>query len=119
MNTTPFQDPRATDLLARVSEDVTLLRQDIGQLIHHTARHTLPSGMRELADSAKSRLASGRQYSAAQLQALRNQVNQPATAWVGGAVVLGLIAAGIYLFCKENGRCACCADEEDASEEDG
>ncbi len=104
MNTTPFQDPRATDLLSRVSQDVTLLRQDIGHLVSHTARHTLPSGARELADTARNRLAAGRLYSAAQLRALRNQVNQPATAWIGGAVVVGLIAAGVFLFCKSD----CC-----------
>jgi hypothetical protein len=122
MNTTPFQDPRTADLLSRVSEDVSLLRQDIGHLLSHTARHTLPSGVRELADSARTRLASGKLYSAEQLRVFRNQVNQPATAWVGGAVVLGLIAAGIYLFCKEDGCCgSCCEDADDAedAEDDG
>jgi hypothetical protein len=105
MNTTSFQDPRANDLLSRVSEDISLLRQDLGHLVSHTARHTVPAGMRGLADSARSRLASGRVYSAEHLRALRDQVNQPATAWVGGALVVGLIAAGIYLFCKD-GSCA-------------
>jgi len=113
MNTTPFQDPRATDLLSRVSEDVSLLRQDIGQLLSHTARHTLPSGARELADSARSRLASGKVYTAEQLRALRSQINQPTTAWVGGALVVGLIAAGIYLFCKDDGCVGCCEGEEE------
>ena len=112
MNTTPFQDPRAIDLLSRVSEDVTLLRQDIGHLVSHAAHHTLPSGVRELADSAKSRLVAGGHYSAQQLRALRNQVNQPATAWVGGAVVVGLIAAGIYLFCKDSCCTSACEDDD-------
>ena len=109
----PFQDPRANDLLSRVSEDVSLLRQDIGHLIQHTARHTLPGGYRELAERARTRLASGREYSAGQLRALRGQLQQPATAWVGGAVVVGLIAAGIYWFCKDG----CCASDECADEE--
>jgi hypothetical protein len=104
MNTTPFHDPRATDLLSRVSEDVSLLRQDIGNLMSHTARHTLPAGAREIADSARNRLAAGRLYSSTQLKALRNQMSQPAAAWVGGAVVVGLIAAGLFLFCKSD----CC-----------
>ena len=115
MNTTPFQDPRATDLLSRVSEDVSLLRQDIGQLLSHTARHTLPTGARELADSARIRLASGKDYTAEQLRALRGQINQPATAWVGGALVVGLIAAGIYLFCKD-GCCGSCGEDEPEDE---
>ena len=110
MNASPFQDPRANDLLSRVSEDVSLLRQDIGHLVSHTTRHTLPAGVRGLADTARNRLAAGRVYSAEHLRALRNQVNQPATAWVGGAVAVGLIAAGIYWFCK--GECCSGACEE-------
>lgn len=113
MNTTPFQDPRASDLLSRVSEDVSLLRQDIGHLLSHTARHTLPTGVRDLADSARNRLAASRLYSTEQLRALRNQVNQPAMAWVGGAVVVGLIAAGLYLFCKGDCRAGCGEDDEE------
>jgi hypothetical protein len=113
MNTSPFQDPRANDLLSRVSEDVSLLRQDIGNLFSHTARHTLPAGARELADTAKNRLTAGKVYSAAQLRALREQVNQPATAWIGGAVIVGIIAAGIYWFCKDG----CCTDDSDGEQE--
>jgi len=112
MNTSPFQDPRANDLLSRVSEDVSLLRQDIGHLFSHATRHTLPAGVRGLADSAKNRIAAGRVYSAEHLRALRNQVNQPATAWIGGAVVVGLIAAGIYWFCKDGCCCEEMADED-------
>lgn len=111
MNTT---DPRASDLLSRVSEDISLLRQDIGNLFSHATKHTIPAGARELADSARSRLLAGRAYSAEQLRALRAQVNQPAAAWVGGAVVVGLLAAGIYLFCKSD----CCAGGCDEADED-
>ena len=111
MSTSPFNDPRASDLLSRVSEDISLLRQDVRQLASHTARHTLPTGARNLADSARNRLAAGKSYSAEQLRALRQQMNQPATAWVGGAVVVGLIAAGIYWFCKD-GCCAGTCEEE-------
>jgi hypothetical protein len=111
MSISLLQDPRASDLLSRVSEDVSLLRQDIRHLASHTARHTLPTGARDLADSARNRLAAGKTYSAAQLRALREQMNQPATAWIGGAVVVGLIAAGIYWFCKD-GCCAAAAEEE-------
>ncbi len=112
---TPFQDPRASDLLSRVSNDVSLLRQDIANLVSHTTRHTLPEGARGLVDTARNRLSDGRLYSAAQLRALRGQIhNQPATAWVGGAVVVGLIAAGVYWFLKED----CCASDEESEEED-
>lgn len=114
MSATPFHDPRANDLLSRVSEDISLLRQDVHQLFSHTARHTLPSGARNLADSARSRLAAGRTYSAEHLRALRDQVNQPATAWVGGAVVVGLIAAGIYWFCKDG----CCNGGTEETDEE-
>jgi signal transduction histidine kinase len=112
MTNTPFQDPRASDLLSRVSDDVSLLRQDVTNLLSHAARHTLPSGARDLADSARNRLAAGKLYSADQLRALRGQVNQPAAAWVGGALAVGLIAAGIYLFCKSDCCGESCEDEE-------
>lgn len=114
MSTSPFQDPRASDLLSRVSEDVSLLRQDIRQLASHTARHTLPTGARNLADTARSRFAAGRTYSAEHLRALRDQMNQPATAWIGGAVAVGLIAAGVYWFCKDG----CCSASCDAETEE-
>lgn len=112
MSASPFNDPRATDMLSRVSQDVSLLRQDIGNLLSHTARHTLPAGARELADSAKSRLAAGKVYSAEQLRALRSQVNQPAAAWIGGALLVGLIAAGVYWFCKDDCYAEDFEDEE-------
>ena len=107
-------DPRANDLLSRVSEDVSLLRQDIGNLFSHATRHTLPEGARTLADTARNRLSAGRNYSAEQLRALRGQLNQPAAAWVGGAVVVGLLAAGIYLFCKSD----CCGGRCEMADED-
>ena len=110
----PFQDPRANDLFSRVSEDVSLLRQDIGNLFSHTTRHTLPASARGLADTARNRLAAGKLYSAEHLRALRNQVNQPAAAWLGGAVVVGLLAAGVYLFCKSD----CCAGSCEEADED-
>lgn len=107
-------DPRANDLLSRVSEDVSLLRQDIGNLFSHATRHTLPEGARTLADTARNRLSAGRNYSAEQLRVLRGQLNQPAAAWVGGAVVVGLLAAGIYLFCKSD----CCGGRCEIADED-
>lgn len=112
MSTSLLQDPRASDLLSRVSEDVSLLRQDIRQLASHTARHTLPEGARILANTARSRIAAGKTYSAEHLRALRQQMNQPATAWVGGAVAVGLIAAGVYWFCKD-GTCCASGDGEE------
>ena len=113
MSASLFKDPRASDLLSRVSEDITLLRNDISKLATHTARHTLPSSARSLADTAKNSLAAGRNYSSEQLRALRDQMNQPASAWIGGAVVVGLIAAGVYWFCKDG----CCADDCDVEED--
>jgi hypothetical protein len=114
MNSSPFNDPRAGDLLSRVSDDVSMLRQDIGNLISHTTRHTVPTGVRTLADSARTRITSGRQYSAEQLRALREQVSErPATAWIGGAVLFGLVAAGVYLFCSGKCDSMCACEEED------
>lgn len=111
MNTTAFHDPRASDLLSRVSEDISLLRQDVGHLVSHTARHTLPTGARELAANARSHLAAGRLRTAEQMRALREHAGPPA-AWVGGAVVVGLLAAGVYWFCKDG----CAYQAEDGEE---
>jgi hypothetical protein len=97
MNATTFQDPRTNDLLSRVSEDVTLLRQDVGNLFSHTARHTIPSSAHKLADTAKNGLAFGKSFTAEQLSSLKSQIKQPAAAWVGGAAALGLLAAGAYV----------------------
>ena len=113
MSTSPFHDPQAGDLLSRVSDDVSMLRQDIGNLLSHTTRHTLPTGVRSLADTAKNRFVSGRQYSAEHLRALRDQVNTPATAWIGGALLFGVIAAGVYLFCSGKCDSMCQYDEEE------
>lgn len=114
MSSSPFQDPRANDLLSRVSNDISLLRQDVGQLITHTSKHTLPGGARGLADTARDRLAVGRNYSAAQLRALRSQATDPTTAWIGGAVLVGLIAAGVYLLNRES----CCMRSDDDYEDE-
>jgi len=106
MSNSPFHDPRVGDLLSRVGEDISLLRDDIRHLVKHTARHTLPGGARELAESARSSLTAGKMRTAEHLRSLREQPNQPAT-WVGGAIIVGLIAAGIYWFCNEG----CHADQ--------
>jgi hypothetical protein len=102
MKATMFQDPRANDLLSRVSEDVSLLRQDVGNLFTHTARHTLPASAHKLADQAKTSLAAGRTFTAEQLNSLKSQIKQPAAAWVGGAAALGLLAAGAYMLLHSN-----------------
>ncbi|MFZ9936393.1 MAG: hypothetical protein ACO3JG_04975 [Luteolibacter sp.] len=100
MNATSLKDPRAMDLLSRVGDDISVLRDDMRHLLSHTARHTLAGGAREIVYSARSGLAAGRQNGMARLRDLREHPNQPAT-WVGGAVVMGLIAAGVYWFCKD------------------
>ncbi len=77
----------------RVREDVSTLRDDIGRLISHTTRQTLPSGARELADQAKQRIAKRGSSAATQIRDLGT--SHPA-GLIGGAVVLGLLAAGAY-----------------------
>lgn len=100
MNATSLKDPRAMDLLSRVGDDISVLRDDMRHLLSHTARHTLPGGAREIIHSARSGLAARKQHGMARLRDLRVHPNQPAS-WVGGAVVMGLIAAGVYWFCKD------------------
>jgi len=111
MKTNLFQDPRANDLLSRVSEDVSLLRQDVANLFAHTTRHTLPASAHKLADEAKNRLAASKIFTAEQLNALRGQIKQPSAAWVGGAAAIGLFAAAAYLLLNNKSNGACCNRE--------
>jgi len=105
MITSSNQDARATNLLSRVSEDVSLLRQDISNLVSHTAHQTVAGGAREFAENARTRIAAGREYSADQLRALGEQIKQHPAAWLGGAAA-GLISAGAYLLFRGEGGSA-------------
>lgn len=104
MNTSLFNDRRATGLLNRVREDVSHLRDDIGQLLTHTTKKTLPNGARELADQAKTHLSAGGAYAASRLRDLRS--HPPSTRQsaevLGGLVVVGLIAYGVYALCRNS-----------------
>lgn len=97
MTTSSHQDARATTLLSRVSEDVSLLRQDIRNLVSHTAHQTVAGGAREFAENARNKIAAGSAYTAEQLRALGDQMKQHPAAWLGGAAAVGLISAGAYL----------------------
>jgi hypothetical protein len=103
MITSSHQDARATNLLSRVSEDVSLLRQDISNLVSHTAHQTVTGGAREFAENARTRIAAGKEYSAEQLRALGEQIKQHPAAWLGGAAAVGLISAGAYLLFRGEG----------------
>ena len=107
MKSSVFQDRRATGLLNRVRNDVSHLREDIGSLISHATRETLPNGARELAgharagaremaDQARSRLVEGGAYAASRLRTLRSQPPRQQAGWIGGAILVGIIAYGAY-----------------------
>lgn len=115
MNTSLFNDRRATGLLNRVREDVSHLRDDIGQLLTHTTKKTLPNGARELADHAKTHLSAGSTYAASRLRdggayaanRLRDIRSHPPSTRqsaevLGGLLVVGLIAYGVYALCKNS-----------------
>ena len=104
MNSLLFNDSRATGLLNRVREDVSLLRGDMGNLLSHTARQTLPNGARVLADQAKHRIADSGAYAASRLRDFSaNPTTRQSAGWIGGALLVGLLAAGAYVF-THNGR---------------
>lgn len=103
MNLSPFSDRRTTKLLSRVRDDVSSLRQDIGNLLVHTTRKTMPDGARELADQARNQLAAGGAYAATRMRNLRQHAPHPSTqGWVGGAVVVGILTFGLY-YLSRNG----------------
>ncbi len=98
----PFQDDRAVNLLTRVREDISHLRQDLGNLVNHTTRQTLPRGARELADSARQQLELGRRYAVKRIRRLgRNgHPSHETVGLLGGAILVGVIAAGAWLFLR-------------------
>lgn len=101
-----FQDNRAAGLLERVREDISHLRQDLGNLVNHTTRRTLPHGARELADSAKHQLELGRNYAVNRFRHFRPNGHAPSRQTVGllgGAILVGALAAGAYLFFRGGG----------------
>jgi hypothetical protein len=97
---TPFHDRRASALLTRVREDISHLRQDMGNLFQHTARYTVPQGARELADTARHRLAEGSHFAASRLRSLRSSPPRQAIGVLGGAILVGVLAAGVYAIIK-------------------
>ncbi|WAC19384.1 hypothetical protein OVA24_19330 [Luteolibacter sp. SL250] len=103
MSQSPFNDRRALNLLSRVGDDLSQLRQDVAPLISHTAHRTVPDGARQLADTARHQLESGGAYAAARLRALRSTPQREAVGLAGGLLLAGLVAFGVYAICK--GRC--------------
>ncbi len=115
MSHNPLKDRRASSLLHRVREDISNLREDIGSLFLHTTKNTVPNSARELADQAKSQLAAGSAFAANHLRNLRYQPTRQSAGWIGGAVVVGLLAVGAYAIIKAN--CPC-GDDSDALDDD-
>lgn len=110
----PFQDHRTSGLLSRVREDISHLRQDVANLLTHTTRHTLPRGARDLADTARHQFAAGSSYAASRLRSLGNHPPKQALGVLGGAILVGVIAAGIYAVCKSDA----CNARSQGSEDD-
>ena len=101
----PFHDRRTSSLFGRVREDLSHLREDMGNLVHHTARYAVPQHAREIADTARHRLVEGGHYAASRLRSLRSSPPRQAIGVLGGAILVGVLAAGIYAIVKsENAR---------------
>lgn len=111
MNHSSPQDSRTVGLLSRVREDIAHLRQDVGNLVQHTTQHTLPQSARELAESARHQLAAGSSYAASRLRTLRASPPRQAIGVIGGAILIGALAAGLYALCRSE-SCAVARSEE-------
>jgi sensor c-di-GMP phosphodiesterase-like protein len=106
MNSSLFHDRRAAGLLNRVREDVSHLREDIGSLLSHTTKKTLPNGAREIADQAKNHIVPLGAYAASRLRDFRGHPQRQSASWIGGALLVGVLAYGVYSLCqnKQVGR---------------
>jgi len=121
MNSPLLNDRRAAGLLNRVLHDVSHLRDDIGNLLTHTTRETLPNSARDLAGQARNQLFAGGAYAASRLRNLRVQPARQSAGWLGGAILAGAVAYGIYALCHR--YCPACRiddsgepDPEDSSD---
>lgn len=112
-----FEDKRASQLLSRVGEDLSSLRSDVKMLVGHATRHTLPDGARELAGMGRSRLLSGRDFAADRVRCLGRSAREHSTGIsVAGVLLLGAVAAGVYLLLNREGCCERGVEEEEAIE---
>jgi hypothetical protein len=133
MRSNPFQDRKTSSLLHRVRQDISHLREDLGSLLTHTTHRTLPRGARELAEQArsgardiadharsgaldlagqaKSQLAAGGAYALSRVRDFRGQPRCQSTQWVGGAVVVGLLAYGAYAIYRQSCKPTSSADD--------
>lgn len=111
------EDRKMKDLISRVGDDVSQLRNDISSLFSHTGRHTLPASARELRAQARDRLYAGGEFAASYL---RQHPGRSSVGILGGLLLLGAAGTGIYYLCK--GRLPCCCtsgcDENPENEKD-
>lgn len=96
MNATLFNDQRATGLLHRVRQDLSVLSNDLRELVSHTTLQSLPNNARSLADEARRQLASGGAYAKNRFRGMSYSPKHESTGWVGGALVVGLVSMGLY-----------------------
>lgn len=107
-----LDDKRAADLLSRVGDDLTSLRHDVRTLLRHATKRTLPDVGRGLAESGRANLLYGRDYAADQFRRVgRSAREHPAGFSISGLLVLGAVAAGIYLLI--NSECCRRVEEEE------
>ncbi|MFC7336580.1 hypothetical protein ACFQY0_05270 [Haloferula chungangensis] len=119
MSKLPFEDKRASQLLSRVGDDLSSLRNDVKMLVNHAKRHTLPDGARELARSGRNQLLSSRDYAADRVRYIgRSAREHPAGVSMAGVLLLGAVAAGIYYLMKGEGCCASSRHEREDEFED-
>ena len=117
MNSSLLLDRRATGLLNRVREDVSLLRTDIGNLLSDTTHRTLPNGVHQISDRAKNQFAAGSAYATSRIREI-GRSSGPSAFWIGGALALGLVAYGAYSICRSNCTSRQAAADAFAAEDD-
>jgi hypothetical protein len=118
MNSFPFTDQRASGLYSRVRQDITILRRDLRDLIHHTAHQTLPGSARGLASEAKRQLMAGGLKAVHRIKSQTSSMpwKNHSQGWIGGATVVGLLAAGVYALCRNSSQATAASANDPAAD---
>lgn len=115
MPTLPINDRKLKDLMGRISEDISQLKEDVSTLFSHTSRHTIPEGAHNIADYGLDKFHAGGDLAASGLRYIKENPKQSSAGLAGGLLLLGAVGFGIYYLCQSD--CTWCKKKPEADDE--